>query len=465
VLAAASAVISLVSHANSSFLEQATGGGPATLPLQIPARLLFYVGKLVWPAHLSCVYADVGPFSWTRPALLAALACVIATVLLALRWAGRRPALLACAGWFALALAPVLGLVHYSWIVLSDKYAYLAIPAAALALAGALRVAWRAELPARPAAVAAALVLLGAEAAVSRATIAHWRDSLTLWRHIAQVSPREPGSHIGLGGALVHANRWREARGEFETATALDTTFWLGPLNVAFACIQLGDLPAADAAAAHALRLQPQNGEVIQQAARVAQAMGRWQQAEQLFRAVLAVHPFDAPTLVSLAQVLDRLGRRDESMACLRRAMELHPGSPKAEFGLGHLLIEQSGFSAEARAHLETALRLSPDWLPVMNELAWGLAATPDSGLRDGPRALALAARASRLAGDSAAVLLDTRAVAEAATGRFADAAASEQRAIARAIAARQDSLARVYAARQARFRRGEPWSDPARSR
>lgn len=460
-LAAASAAITLVSHARSATLDIASGSDRVSLPLQASARLVFYAGKLLWPGALSCVYPRLGPYSWTNPEALAALFSVAAMSALTVLWARRRPALLMGWGWFVLALAPVLGWFDYSWVTLSDKYCYLAIAGVAIVLTGALAAAWRQTAIWRMATAGLLGALLFAEAATSRAAIAHWSDSLTLWTHITAVAPNEPGAHSGLGAVLVREQRWPEARVAFERAAALDPKFWVAQVNVSLAALQMGDLPVAETAATRAVALMPRGADALVQAAAVAQAANRPADAEQYLRRALEVHPFDAQARVTLAQMLEVQGKLDESMIEVRRALQIHPGLPLAEFGLGHLLITRQGFSAEARAHLEAAVRAQPDWLPPLNELAWWLAASPDSALRDPARALTLATHASQLAGDSSAAVLDTRAVAEAGVGRFEDALSTARLAIARAHREGDDALARALVERQASFARRRPWREP----
>ena len=231
-LAAASAVITVISHARSATLDVASGSDRVTLPLQASARLVFYAGKMLWPGVLSCVYPRLGPYGWTSPEALGALFAVVAMSALAVLWARRRPALLIGWGWFVLALAPVLGWFDYSWVTLSDKYCYLAIAGVAIVLAGALAAAWRQAAAWRMATAGLLGAVLFAEAATSRAAIARWSDSLTLWTHITAVAPNEPGAHSGLGAVLVREQRWPESRVAFERAAALDPKFWVAQVNV-----------------------------------------------------------------------------------------------------------------------------------------------------------------------------------------------------------------------------------------
>lgn len=464
VLAAVSTVLTLSSHAHSATLAVARDADLSRLPLQAAARLAFYAGKVVWPAPLSCLYPSLGDGAWSNLADVARLLAVVAVTAVAIVFVRRRPGLLTGWGWFVLTLAPVLGFFDYSWVTLSDKYTYLTLAGVAIGVTGACALGLRRTAAWRTGTLSIAVLMLLAEGTVARTTLAHWSDSLTLWNHIVRVAPNEAGARSGLGAALVREGRWDEARVQFERAAALDSTFWVAQVNVSMAALRDGDLGVAERAAARAVALMPRGADALLQATAVAQAAGRTQDAERFLRRALDVHPFDANARVTLAQVLESQGRLDESLAEVRRALQIRPGLPLAEYGLGHLLVVRDGFSPEARAHFEAALRGQPDWLPAMNELAWWLAAADDPALRDPAAALALATRASQLAGDTTAAVLDTRAVAEAAAGRFADAVATAERAVVFARRQDGDSGARVIAGRLELFRRGRPWLEAARS-
>src|SRR5206468_2705273 len=93
-------------------------------------------------------------------------------------------------------------------------------------------------------------------------------------------------------------------------------------------------------------------------------------------------------------------------------------------------LLIRGGSTREAASHLREAIRLSPDWPQPLNALAWLLATSPDPAVRDGERALRLAARAVELTASRNPQVLDTQAAAQAASGRFAAAVATERDAI-----------------------------------
>ena len=76
-------------------------------------------------------------------------------------------------------------------------------------------------------------------------------------------------------------------------------------------------------------------------------------------------------------------------------------------------------------------MRLAPDFSNVCNSLSWLLSTCPDSGIRDGRRAVELGRRALENSIEpTRAECLDTLAAALAENGEFTEAIATENEAI-----------------------------------
>jgi len=79
---------------------------------------------------------------------------------------------------------------------------------------------------------------------------------------------------------------------------------------------------------------------------------------------------------------------------------------------------------------LGKTLEIRSDFVDALNNLGWVLATYPESWIRNGPRAIALAERAHQLSGDKDPAILRTLAAAYAENGRFAEALDIAQRGI-----------------------------------
>jgi spermidine synthase len=112
--------------------------------------------------------------------------------------------------------------------------------------------------------------------------------------------------------------------------------------------------------------------------------------------------------------------------------------------------------------HLRQAIRCRPDWPVPLNSLAWFLATSPDPASRDPEEAVTLAARAVGLTNQQDPLTLDTQAAAEAAAGRFDQAARTAQVAVRLAAQSHADSLAQMIRARMALYERRIAYTEPA---
>lgn len=143
-----------------------------------------------------------------------------------------------------------------------------------------------------------------------------------------------------------------------------------------------------------ALTYNPQDLNVLMEAAAMLQATGRAAEALPFLKQHETLAPGDHHTLVEEGRVLSDLGRLQEAEAVLRRAVVVRDAA--AEYNLGAVLDEQGRWD-EARPHYARALVIDPFHARAMNNLGVGLDRHGDS-----PAALALFERAIDIAPSSA---------------------------------------------------------------
>jgi Flp pilus assembly protein TadD len=129
---------------------------------------------------------------------------------------------------------------------------------------------------------------------------------------------------------------------------------------------------------------------------------------------------------------------------------------------LGAALLEQ-GRSADAIREFESALQLRSDLLTVSNNLAWVLATTPETHLRDPAGAIAAGENAARLTEHTDPAVLDTLAAAYASAGRFADATRTLEHAIEISREREDEASVREFVGRLALYRSRRAYVEPAR--
>jgi tetratricopeptide (TPR) repeat protein len=137
-------------------------------------------------------------------------------------------------------------------------------------------------------------------------------------------------------------------------------------------------------------------------------------QLEELRRA----HPQDMLGLLQLGMLYVQEERHDQAIEAYSAVLAERPEVQLALRGRGDALLNV-GKHKPAIADYETLIKLQPKDPGTLNNLAWVLATSPRKKLRDGKRAVALAAQACELTDYKAAHILSTLGAAYAETGDF----------------------------------------------
>lgn len=152
----------------------------------------------------------------------------------------------------------------------------------------------------------------------------------------------------------------------------------------------------------------------------------------------------------------------DELSQSLRLAPNLAPA--QADLALAHFRLGETralqGRKAEALKDWSEALKLQPEQPQFLYRLAWALATDSQPGLRDGPRAVALAETLVRTQKDGSPEALDTLAVAYAEAGRYAEAEKTARSALELAQARQKAGVAEQIRAHLSAFAARKPWRE-----
>ncbi len=126
-----------------------------------------------------------------------------------------------------------------------------------------------------------------------------------------------------------HAKRAADALAEWLAAQRLDADRPEAQSNVCTYSLEIGDLPAAEAACGTALRLAPRVPTVYVNLADVMRAAGREGEAERTLRDGLAIAPDNGALWHALGLAMVRQHRAPEALAALKRAVELAPNDAR----------------------------------------------------------------------------------------------------------------------------------------
>jgi len=367
--------------------------------------LCFYIGKTFWPVHLSPMYEAPAPFD---PSARLFISCMASAGLLTLgAIVGRRrwPAAAAAWAYYAVTLAPVLG-VSFGWLFLaSDRYSYFScLPWPIFAAAGFLQLwrragVWRKSILGLAAGAALAVLM------ISTWRLSHiWHDSESYNRYILSIEPRCAIAHNNLGLILSDQGKTAEAIAEYRQAIELNPEALgargnfgqvLGSLytNLGKALFVQGRTAEAVAAYRKALEIDPEVPEAHNNLGVALASQGQIKEAVAHYRQALKINPDYAQARSNLEAVLGgssrggeaasglvndgvalaRQGRTEEAIALFRQALRVDPRSANAHIDLGVALAAQ-GKAQESIAEYRQALAIAPDSALAHNNLGFALA-------------------------------------------------------------------------------------------
>jgi tetratricopeptide (TPR) repeat protein len=404
VLSAGACVITFVLQ------KRATGAIP---PLPLLWRLenastsyVIYIWKTLWPTRLAVFYPHPNN---TLPiwGVIFAVALLVAVTVAAIICRSQRPYLLTGWFWYLIMLVPVIGIVQVGEQAYADRYTYL--PSIGLFLAAvwftADIAAVRRSQSRLVVATAVTTVLLAVLVWAAFVQTSYWRNSDTLWNHALAVTSDNDVAHNNLGYLCADRGEPDKAISHFESAARIRS----GKTN-----------PHYDAASAF---VQMNLADALARKGRSGEAMAHYEEAIRL-------QPYYADAYYNRGNVLFAQGRIDEAIADWEWTLQLRPDDADAHTCLGNALLRQH-LQNEAMAQYETAAALAPNDFHSRNNMAWLLATSSDASIRDGAKAVELAQQAVALSGGREPNFIRTLAAAYAENGRFSEAIAAAQQALA----------------------------------
>jgi len=287
-----------------------------------------YLGKLIWPAHLSAFYVFYKSSEISDPRVLLGLGGILlyAAAFLWL-WKNARTAAFSLL-WMGATLAPVLNARWMPASVFAERYLYL--PSAGFCwLAGwaVSRIRANARIP-----------------ALARATVA-------LAVGVA-----------GLAGgvATVRRNRdWRSEQALFLQTLATNPDSSLIRSNLGSVYFNTGDQAAAEREWIQALAAGPRNVFTLTNFGLLREKQGRYFESQEFFERAIRVRPDDMDAHLLYAQMLASIHRDAEADWQYRLAVTLDPYASNAHYPYGEFLYQQGRWQ-DAQTQFVAAVRDDP---------------------------------------------------------------------------------------------------------
>jgi protein O-mannosyl-transferase len=357
-LSVASAVITMVAQRGGGAVRTWTEAPFASRVENAIVSYVLYIGKALWPAHLSAMYPYAGS-SLRLWEVIAAFGFLLIATAFAI---GSRKHRYVTVGWFFFigTLVPVIGLVQVGKQAMADRYAYIPLLGLfVLAVWLVADAAQRWKLSPRYLVPLTQVVVLGL---AFRTTVQadFWQDSVTLWSHALAVTSNNFVAHDNLGEALMSQGKDEEAIVHLRAANQIDPADPANQLNIGVYEKRHGHLTEAIARYDNVLRLT--SDRQIQAFAftnlgSAYRRLGDFPKAHAYYQAALALDKDATVPLIGLGLLANKTGNSAEAITYFERLTQAQ--ATDVAYLLLAGALRNAGYPDQANAAVRRASAIS----------------------------------------------------------------------------------------------------------
>lgn len=331
-----------------------------------PVHYVQYLWRMVWPFRLTACYPllDRPVPVWQTVGALVFLtyvtygACVLARRFsyLVMGWL-----------WFLVTLTPVIGVVPVGGQGTADRYTYITLTGPFIILVWGMCDLLGKRKWGRGALAVLGCLVLSVLTPIAWAQTRYWRDSISLFSRMIEVSPDNSTGHTGLGEALLAVGQYEAAVRHLRKALQISPDHPEAHVNLGLALAALGKKEEAMGHYLAALKQNPASPTAHNNLGVILIEQGRPDEAMAHYQAALDKMPDYPDALTNMGNALLARGCVDDAIGYYHRAITLDPKDASAWCNLGGALVLK-GRSEEAVEVLNKALRLkSDDVLSLVN--------------------------------------------------------------------------------------------------
>lgn len=332
-----SSVITVISQAETASAEMPSERNIIQILLILCHNIIFYPFKMIWPINLSSHYPIPRAMALSEPTILVGVIgtlVLLPALIVSLR---RTRALLTGSLLFLVAIFPTMGVIGFTDVIASDKFAYLPTVGLLMVLAWLLGRAWKRPRGSRVLPIVIViLVTLAAvcESAATRGYLKKWRDTETFHRHMLALAPQEGVLHNGLGDALKQQGRIEEALQHFRTAVRLEPRHYGLRTNLALALHRSGKTDEAIEHFHRVVQLNPNYPPGHKNLGIALMHQDKYAEAGKHLRIAIGFRPDDANLHYNLGVALTKQGLVEQAVNEFVQTLRIDPNHPYARAAL-----------------------------------------------------------------------------------------------------------------------------------
>jgi len=321
-----------------------------------------YIGKMVYPIHLVCLYPHPGALPWWK-VLTSGL--LIAAISVAAFGAARKyPYVIVGWLWYMGTLVPAIGIVQVGSQSMADRYTYVPVVGLFLVIVWGVPEFFKKWRYGKTVLAVSSVVVLCVLMLLARQQAGYWRNSITLFEHALEGTENNYTMHYNLANVLA---THKQAKADNETAVRhylealrIKPNFADAHNNLANLYMFDGRLDSAIEHYSKALAIDPDYKGAHYNLGIAAFRQGRAREAAEHFNLALQTMKDNAEAHFRYGNALFQAGDAEEAARAYRQAIHLRPDYAEAHCNLGVALF-QKGEVAGAIAAFNEALRVRPD--------------------------------------------------------------------------------------------------------
>jgi len=282
-----------------------------------------YLAESLWPYDLAVFYPFPAQISLTH--LLTASVFILAVTATAILLAKRFEYLFVGWLWYAVTVAPVIGIIQIGNYAMADRYSYLPSIGIAIMLAWGVPSLIKSEKIRKkiliPAAIAAVIIMTF----LTWKQCGYWRDSAVLFGHALKVTKNNYLAHNSIGLAMFAEGKTDDAIYHYNEAIRIRPDFVRAYNNRGAVYADIGQYQKAIEDYTTAIHLRPDYAEVYNNRGIAFSLLGRHEQAVIDYNEAIRLKPDYFEAFNNRGNAYSGLGLKKQAMEEFNEAIRLKP--------------------------------------------------------------------------------------------------------------------------------------------
>jgi tetratricopeptide (TPR) repeat protein len=354
-----------------------------------PVSFVTYLAKIFWPHDLSVLY----PFSVQIPIwqVIGASLLIILISAAVVIWVRNIPYLFVGWLWYAIIIAPVIGIIQVGNQVMADRYTYLPLIGVSIMLAWGIPYLIKKEELRKKILFPAAIVFLAIMSFLTWQQCGYWKNSKEICGHTLQVTKDNYVAHINLGSILFDEGKTEEAILHYNEAIRIKPNLILSYDKRGVAYAKLGRHQQAFEDFNKAILLRPDYADAYYNRGTLYHNLGRYQPAIDDLSEAIRLKPDNLLAYFNRGGAYINLGQYHPAIEDLSKVISLDPASFDAYNNRGFIHLKLGQYQ-QALEDYSKAIILKPDYADAYNNRAFVYLITKntESGCRDAQKACEL---------------------------------------------------------------------------